>query len=105
MNFLSRPVRAEETRCEPHIGDSGESSHDLCGQQGMVTSVHAVVVGKTTGQKRGFELAEIGSRNDNPRRVIAALHRSERTHKSVIWRTQHLYCPYSKRVSLALLLS
>ena len=27
------------------------------------------------------------------------------THKSVIWRTQRLYCPYSKRVSLALLSS
>jgi hypothetical protein len=27
------------------------------------------------------------------------------THKSAIWRTQRLYCPYSKRVSLALLSS
>jgi hypothetical protein len=91
VNFQSRPVQGEETPCKPHIGDSGESSHDLCRQQGMVTSVHEVVVGKTTGQKRGLELAEMGSRNDNHRRVIAAFHRSELTHKSVIWRTQRLY--------------
>ena len=45
MNFQSRPVQGEETPCEPHIGDSGELSHDLCKQQGMVTSVHEVVVG------------------------------------------------------------
>jgi hypothetical protein len=55
---------------------TGESSDGFCRPLGKVKTACVVEVDKTTGQKRGYGLAEMESRNDN-HRVIVALHRNQ----------------------------
>ena len=55
------------------------------------------------GQAKASGICPAGRINTSRRNVILVAPTLALTHKSVIWRTQRLYCPYSKRVSLALL--
>jgi hypothetical protein len=63
---------------------TGESSDGLCRPLGKVKTARVVaVVDQTIGQKRGFGLAEMESRNDNhsvirPRRVSLIRKRNEK---------------------------
>jgi hypothetical protein len=55
---------------------TGESSDELCERRSRRPECMMVVFEETTRQRRGVGLAEMESRNDN-QRVIVALHRNK----------------------------